>query len=133
MIKGFKEFLFRGNVIDLAVAVVIGAAFGAVVTAIVEGLLTPLIAAVFGQPNFSRLSFTINNSVFEYGNVLNALFTFLAVATAIYFFVIVPVRTITEAAQRRRAAGEPADAAVPLSDEAVLLGEIRDLLRAQQR
>jgi large conductance mechanosensitive channel len=91
VIAGFRNFIARGNVIDLAVAVVIGAAFGAVVSSLVADLLTPLIGAVFGEPDFSGLNFTINGSVFTYGNFLNALFSFLSIAAAIYFLVITPM------------------------------------------
>jgi large conductance mechanosensitive channel len=94
MLKGFKEFIMRGNVVDLAVAVVIGAAFGAVVTSVVEDLFTPLIAAIFGKPDFSELTFTINESQFYYGNFINAVISFLTIATAIYFFVVVPLNRI---------------------------------------
>jgi large conductance mechanosensitive channel len=89
-VKGFRAFLARGNVVDLAVAVVIGVAFGVVITAFVKDLVTPLIAAFGGQPDFSTLSFTINNSKFLYGDFLNALIAFLIVAAVIYYFVIVP-------------------------------------------
>jgi large conductance mechanosensitive channel len=95
MLKGFKEFLLRGNVVDLAVAVVIGGAFGAVVTAFVKDLLTPLIAAVVGKPDFSALKVTINNSQFLYGDFINAVVAFLLVAAAIYFAVVVPMRAVT--------------------------------------
>ncbi len=88
--KGFRAFLLRGNVVELAVAVVIGVAFGVVITAFVKDLITPLIAAIGGQPDFSTLSFTINNSKFSYGDFLNALIAFLIVAAVIYFFVIAP-------------------------------------------
>jgi large conductance mechanosensitive channel len=88
--KGFKAFLLRGNVVELAVAVVIGIAFGVVITAFVKDLVTPLIAAIGGQPDFSTLSFTINNSKFLYGDFFNALIAFLIIAAVIYFFVIVP-------------------------------------------
>ena len=94
MLKDFKDFLFRGNLIDLAVAVVIGLAFAAVVTALVEGLITPLIAALFGQPDFSQLTFTINDSVFRYGDFLNAVLTFVLIAAAIYFIVVVPAKRL---------------------------------------
>ena len=90
----FRAFVLRGNVIDLAVAVVIGAAFGAVVTSLVENLITPLIAAIGGQPDFSDLSFTINNSVFGYGIVLNALISFLIVALVIFVFIVKPVNSL---------------------------------------
>ena len=88
---GFKEFIARGNVVDLAVAVVIGAAFTALVTSMVQDLLTPVIAAIFGEPDFSALSFTINGSEFRYGNFLNALIAFLSVAAAVYFFIVAPM------------------------------------------
>jgi large conductance mechanosensitive channel len=89
-VKGFRAFLLRGNVVELAVAVVIGVAFGVVITAFVKDLVTPLIAAIGGQPDFSALSFTINNSKFPYGEFLNAFIAFLIVAAVVYFFVIVP-------------------------------------------
>jgi large conductance mechanosensitive channel len=90
MLKGFKEFLLRGNVVDLAVGIVIGVAFGTVVTAFVKDLVTPLIAAIFGKPDFGALTFTVNNSKFTYGDFINALTAFLIVAAVIYFFVIAP-------------------------------------------
>ncbi len=132
MIKGFREFIMRGNVIDLAVAVVIGGAFTLVVTALVKDLITPIIAALFGKPDFSSLSFTINKSQFKYGDFLNALINFVLVAAAIYFFVIVPVKRLTEMRERRRAAGEDVAVENSPSDEALLLSEIRDILRAEQ-
>lgn len=126
--KGFKEFIMRGNVVDLAVAVVIGAAFGAVVTALVRDILTPLIAAIVGKPDFAALKFTIHHSAFLYGDVINYLVSFLAVAAAIYFFVVLPLNKLAE----RRARGQvPADELPPPSDEIVLLTEIRDLLARQ--
>src|SRR6202521_882493 len=88
--KGFKAFLLRGNVVDLAIGVVIGIAFGVVVTAFVKDLVTPLIAALFGKPDFGALTFTINNSKFLYGDFVNAVLAFLIVAAVIYFFVVVP-------------------------------------------
>ena len=93
--SGFGKFLMRGNVIDLAVAVVMGAAFGAVVTALVKDLFTPLIAALVGKPDFSALSFSLHNSTFPYGDFLNALFSFVAISAAVYYFVIVPATTLT--------------------------------------
>ena len=103
MLKGFKEFILRGNVVDLAVAVVIGGAFGAVVAALVKDLLTPLIAALVGKPDFSAIKFTVNGSEFLIGDFINALIAFILVAAAIYFFVVAPMNAIT--ARRRR--GEP--------------------------
>jgi large conductance mechanosensitive channel len=100
MFKGFREFIMRGNVVDLAVAVVIGAAFGAVVKAFVDNILTPIIAAVFGQPDFSNLVFTINGSVFRYGLFINALISFLLIAAAIYYVVIVPMNHLAERRKR---------------------------------
>ena len=95
MIKGFGKFIMRGNVIDLAVAVVIGGAFGAVVTALVKDLVTPLIAALVGKPDFSAIAFEINGSKFLIGDFINALIAFLLVAAAIYFFVVLPINTMT--------------------------------------
>ena len=92
--KGFRQFLFRGNVIDLAVAVVIGAAFGAVVTAFVKDLLTPLITAIIGKPDFSTLAFTLNNSKFAYGDFINAIVSFVLIAAAVYFVVVAPMARI---------------------------------------
>ena len=94
LVNDFKAFILRGNVVDLAVAVVIGAAFGAVVLSLVSDLLTPLIGAVFGEPDFSGLTFTINDSTFYYGNFINKVFTFLTVAAAVFFFVVVPVNAL---------------------------------------
>jgi len=88
--KGFKAFLLRGNVVDLAVGVVIGIAFGAVITAFVKDLVTPLVAALFGKPDFSSLTFTINNSKFLYGDFINAVLAFVIIGAVIYFFVVVP-------------------------------------------
>ena len=101
MIKEFRQFLLRGNVVDLAVAVVIGVAFGAVVTAFVADLITPLIAAIFGKPSFSGLTFTINGSRFLYGEFLNAVLSFVLVAAAIFFVVVKPMNVL--AARRARA------------------------------
>jgi large conductance mechanosensitive channel len=88
--RGFRDFLARGNVVDLAVAVVIGAAFGAVVTALVTDFITPLIAALGGKPNFSQLSFTVNHSKFLYGAFINALLSFLVIAAVVFYFVVLP-------------------------------------------
>jgi large conductance mechanosensitive channel len=90
VVKGFKVFLLRGNVVELAVAVVVGVAFGVVVTAFVKDLVTPLIAALGGKPDFGQLSFTINNSKFLYGEFINAVIAFLIIVAVIYFFVVVP-------------------------------------------
>jgi large conductance mechanosensitive channel len=93
MLKDFKAFLLRGNVVDLAVAVVVGAAFGAVVTALVKDLLTPLIA-IPGKTDFSALSFTINHSKFLYGDFINVFISFLSIAAAVFFFVVKPVNAL---------------------------------------
>jgi large conductance mechanosensitive channel len=94
MLTEFREFILRGNLVDLAVAVVIGTAFTAVVTSMVEDLMTPLIAAIGGEPDFSALSFTINESEFRYGDFINALIAFLIVSTVLFFFVIKPVNAL---------------------------------------
>jgi large conductance mechanosensitive channel len=100
MFKGFKQFLLRGNVVDLAVGVVIGAAFGSVVTALVKDLLTPLIAAIVKAPDFSGLFFTVNGSKFLYGEFLNATIAFIIIAAAVYFFVVLPVNALIARARR---------------------------------
>lgn len=94
MLKGFRDFILRGNVVDLAVGVMIGASFGAVVTALVKGVLTPLISAIFKQPDFSVLAFSIRGSNILFGDFLNATFSFLISATVIYFFVITPINKV---------------------------------------
>ena len=118
MLKGFRQFVFRGNVIDLAVAVVIGGAFGAVVTALVKDLITPLIAAVAGKPDFSAIKLTINGSVFLIGDFVNAVVSFLMIAAAIYFFVVLPVNTLTARMHRGEAPPDPTTKKCPecLSD-----------------
>ena len=123
MIKEFRDFLLRGNVVDLAVAVVIGAAFAALVNSLVADVLTPIVGAIIGKPDFSNLSFTINGSEFNYGNFLNALIAFLSVAAAVFFFVIKPMNTLN----RMRGASSEEEAS-----ELELLAEIRDELRAQR-
>jgi large conductance mechanosensitive channel len=125
MLKGFKEFIMRGNVVDFAIAVVSGTAFTALVKAFVADILTPIVAAIFGKPNFGDLTFSINNSRFLYGDLINEAITFVSVAAAIYFFVVVPLNKIAE----RRAKGqEPADEVPP---DIALLTEIRDLLASR--
>jgi len=103
LITDFKKFLLRGNVVDLAVAVVIGTAFTAVIKAIVADLLTPLIAAIFGKPNFESLSFTINGSHFSYGDVINNLITFISIAAVVFFLVVAPMTAL----MARRAQEDP--------------------------
>jgi large conductance mechanosensitive channel len=94
MAGGFKQFLLRGNVVDLAVGVVVGAAFGGVVTAFTKDLLTPLIAAIAGKPDFSTIQFSINNSKFLVGDFVNAIVSFLIIATAVYYLVVLPINAL---------------------------------------
>ncbi len=94
--KGFRDFILRGNVVDLAVAVVIGGAFGAIVTALVKDLITPLIAAIGGQPDFGGIYFTVNNSKFMIGDFLNSIISFLIIALVIYFLVVLPVNSLMQ-------------------------------------
>ena len=124
MLKGFKDFVLRGNVVDLAVAVVVGAAFTLVVNALVEGIINPLIAALFGRPDLSRVgTFTVNDAEFSLGLVLDAVVNLLLVAAAIYFLIVTPVNRLM--AMRKR--GEEPEVASP-SEDIVLLQQIRDLL-----
>ena len=94
MLSDFKKFVLRGSVVDLAVAVVVGTAVGAVVKALVADILTPIIAMIFGKPNFETLAFTINHSQFDYGNLINAVITFVSVAAAVFFFVVTPINSL---------------------------------------
>jgi large conductance mechanosensitive channel len=105
--KGFRQFLLRGNVIDLAVAVVMGGAFGAVVTALVGDLLTPLIAATVGKPDFSNIIFTIHNSKFKIGDFINALISFLLIGAAIYFFIVLPLNKVLEKIKKGQVPPDP--------------------------
>ncbi len=107
MLKGFKQFVMRGNVLDLAVAVVMGAAFGRVVTAVVEDLVTPIVAALVGKPDFSALKFTVNGSMFKIGDFINAVISFLLIAAAVYFFIILPVNSLTARLRRGEAPPDP--------------------------
>jgi large conductance mechanosensitive channel len=107
MLKDFREFLLRGNLVDLAVAVVIGTAFGAVVTAFVGDIVTPLIAAIGGKPDFNNLAFTINSSRFTYGHFINALLSFVIIAAVVFFFVIKPVNALMERFRSEKAVDEP--------------------------
>jgi large conductance mechanosensitive channel len=105
--KGFKEFILRGNVLDLAVAVVMGAAFGAVVTALVKDLLTPFIAAIVGSPDFSGISLSMNGSKLLIGDLLNAIIAFLMLATVVYFFVVLPVNSLMARLKRGEIPPDP--------------------------
>ena len=107
MMSGFRQFILRGNVIDLAVAVVIGGAFGAVIAALVKDLLTPLIGALVGKPDFSALVLTINGSQFLIGDFLNAVISFLLIAAAVYFAIVVPVNAINARRNRGEAPPDP--------------------------
>src|SRR2546423_11968337 len=115
MAGGFRQFLLRGNVVDLAVGVVIGASFGGVVTAFTKDLLTPLIAAVVGKPDFSAIEFTVNGSKFPIGDFINAVVAFLLVATAVYYFVVLPVNALIARSRRR----PPADPTTKKGPEAI--------------
>ena len=126
MFKEFRNFLFRGNLVDLAVAVIIGTAFGAVVNSLVKDVLTPVIGAIGGQPDFSRLAIDIGESEIAYGNFLNALFSFVIIALVMFLIL----KAAAKAQKLRATTDEPPGDAPPPSDEAVLLAEIRDLLRA---
>jgi len=121
MFKGFRQFIMRGNVVDLAVAVVMGGAFGSVVTALVKDLLTPLIAAVAGKPDFSAIAFTVNGSRFLVGDFINAVVSFLLISAAIYYAVVVPVNAILARSRRGEAPPDPTTKKCPecLSDVAI--------------
>jgi large conductance mechanosensitive channel len=128
MLKGFKDFLLRGNVLDLAVGIIIGAAFSTVVAGLQDGLLNPLIAAVFGQPDISGVwSFTVNGSAFSIGTFLNAVLNFIIVAASLYFVVVLPVNKLRERAAAKNAAEDASEPEAP-SPDVTLLTEIRDLL-----
>ena len=105
MLAGFRDFISRGNIVELAVAVVIGTAFGAVVTSLVADLITPIIGAIFGQQDFSALTFTVNGSEFRYGSFLNAVIAFVTIAAAIYFFVVIPIEKLEELRHGPKQAG----------------------------
>ena len=125
MFKEFKNFLFRGNLLDLAAAVVLGTAFALVVKTFVEGIITPIIAAAGGQPNFSSLVLDIGDGEIRYGTFLDALISFVIVA----FVMFMILKAAAKAQKLRATTDEPDDDAPPATDEAVLLAEIRDLLR----
>ena len=118
MLKGFRDFILRGNVVDLAVAVVVGAAFGAIVTALVADIITPLIGAVAHKPDFSYLVLEINGSKIKFGDFLNALISFLLIAASVYFLVVVPLNTLLNKFKKPVPATPPTTKACPecLSD-----------------
>jgi large conductance mechanosensitive channel len=125
MLKECRNFILRGNAIDLAVAVVIGAAFGAVVTSLVQDIVTPIISIIFGKPGFDDLTVTINDAVIRYGTFLNAVFSLILIGVAVFFLVVKPVNYLME---RRKAGEVPPPEAVP--EDIVLLTQIRDLLQS---
>lgn len=126
MIKGFREFVLRGNVVDLAVGIVIGTAFGVVVDALVKGLINPVVAAIFGKPDLTSVgNFTLNHAVFSIGLILTAVINFVLVAAAIYFIVVVPVNKL------RAKFEKPVEEVLAGPSEIDLLTEIRDQLRTR--
>jgi large conductance mechanosensitive channel len=127
MLDDFKRFLLRGNVVDLAVAVVIGTAFTAIVTAITQGLITPLIGMIVSK-DFTEMTFTLNDSTFKYGTVIDAVIRFVSVAAVVFFVIVKPMNVLSE----RRRRGEVPTEEAPEPTEAQLLAEIRDLLAARR-
>ena len=128
MLDEFKKFLFRGNIIDLAVAVIIGVAFAAIVTAFTAGMITPLVGMIFAK-DFTRMTFEINGSEFNYGIVIDAAIRFISTAAVLFFVVVKPMQAV----MARRAAGdEPIEDTPAPTDEALLLTEIRDLLKQER-
>lgn len=125
MLKEFRNFLFRGNLLDLATAVILGVAFNAVVQSLVNGVLMPLIAAIVGKPNFDELTLGVGDGVIRYGTFLTQLVNFVIVALVIFMIL----KAASQAQKLRATTDIPGDQAPPPSDEAVLLAEIRDLLR----
>lgn len=109
MLQEFKRFIMRGNVVDLAVAVVVGTAFNALVQALVKDLFTPLIAALGGQHDFSKLTFEIHGSTFLYGDVINVAISFLSIAAVVFFFVVQPLNKLQERAKRNKTAEDPSE------------------------
>lgn len=126
LMEEFRAFLMRGNVVDLAVAVVIGTAFGAVVNSLVDDLIMPVIAAIGGEPDFSALDFEVNNALFRYGAFLTALISFLIIAATIFFIVVKPMNVLQNRLKKEQEA-EPEETPADI----LLLREIRDLLRAR--
>ena len=123
--KGFKQFILRGNVLDLAVAVVMGAAFGAVVTALVKDLLTPLIAAIVGAPDFSGITLDVNGSKLLIGDFMNAVIAFVMLAAVVYFFVVLPVNSLMARLRRGEAAPDPTTKKCPECLSEVAIGARR--------
>ncbi len=113
MLAEFKKFIMKGNVVDLAVGVVIGVAFGAVVSGLVKDIITPLIGAIGGQPDFSGLTFTINNSKFLYGDFINAVISFLIISAVVFFFVVQPLNKLQERAAKNKTPDDPTEKKCP--------------------
>lgn len=125
MIQGFKQFLMRGNVVELAVALIMGAAFGAVITSLVTDIFTPLIAAVVGKPDFSLLGVTVNGTTIYYGKFLNALITFFMVAIAVYFAIVAPVNAVVARSRRGEKPPDPTTKNCPECLSAIPIGAKR--------
>ena len=132
MLKGFREFISRGNVVELAVAVVMGAAFGAIVTALVSDIVTPLITAIFGKPNYANLFVIVNHSKIMYGAFLNAIISFLTIAAGVYFLIVLPINKLNDRNRIRHGVPAQAEAPVAAPTEVELLTEIRDALVASR-
>jgi large conductance mechanosensitive channel len=113
MLRDFKTFVLKGNVVDLAVAVVIGAAFGAIVTALVKDLVTPIIGAIGGKPDFSSLDFTVNGSKFLYGDFINTVVSFLIIAAVVFFFIVQPLNKLQALSARKKTPDDPTDRKCP--------------------
>lgn len=126
MIKGFREFILRGNVVELAVAVVMGTAFGAIVNALVADLIMPLITAIFGKPDYNSLIWTVHKSQIKYGSFITAIIQFLLIAIAVYFFIVMPLNYLEKMRKRRQGLPE----APPTVTELEVLLQIRDALAA---
>jgi large conductance mechanosensitive channel len=126
VIKGFRDFILRGNVVELAVAVVMGVAFGAIVNALVADIIMPLITAIFGKPDYSKLFFTVHKSQILYGSFITAVIQFVLIAIGVYFFIVMPLNHLEKMRKRRQ--GVP-DVPPPAETELELLAQIRDALR----
>lgn len=125
MIQGFKKFISKGNVVDLAVGVVMGAAFGKIVTGLVESFINPLVAMLFGQPNFDSVKYVIAGTEFPIGNIITAVVNFLLIALAVYVFIVVPMNKLKDKMKKEEASVEP-------TEEILLLREIRDSLELRR-
>ncbi len=131
MLKGFKDFIMRGNVVELAVAFVMGTAFTAIVNALVSDVIMPLIAAIFGKPDYSKLVLTLNHSRILYGSFITATIQFLLIALGVYFFIVMPLNHLEKMRKRRQ--GIPEEVPPPVETELELLVQIRDAIQAGNR